>query len=132
MKSILKSTIVKMNQLIIGLTGVIVLALVTSCQYDEVLPRVVEIPDDNLSYALDIQPFFDAKCNACHGGTIPPNLSESVSYDELVNGNYIDTANPASSSLYVSIDIGGNMEAYATPTERAILLKWIEQGALNN
>ena len=109
-----------------------VLVMVSSCQYDEVLPQVVELPDDPVSYELDIQPFFDAKCTQCHAGSIAPNLSAGVSYDELINNNWINTTTPASSPLYQSIDLGGSMETYASPTERALLLKWIEQGASNN
>lgn len=110
----------------------LVILLLTSCTYDEVLPPVVEIPDDPISYELDIQPFFDTKCNQCHGGSIPPNLSANASYNTLVSGNWIDTDNPSSSPLYESVAVGGSMQAYATPTEVALLLLWIEQGALNN
>ncbi|MEP1095586.1 MAG: hypothetical protein ABJG78_10775 [Cyclobacteriaceae bacterium] len=120
------------NQLVIGLASLFILVFTSSCHYDEVLPQVVELPDEPQSYATDIQPFFEAKCNACHGGSIPPNLSASVSYSELISGNYIDTSNPASSPLYTSIDIGGSMETYATPSERAMVLAWIEQGAPDN
>ena len=112
--------------------GVLVVLLLSSCQYDEVLPPVVEIPDDPVSYELDIQPFFDAKCNQCHGGSIPPNLSATASYNTLVTGNWIDTDNPSNSRIYQSVDVGGSMESYATPTEVALLLLWIEQGALDN
>jgi len=131
MKSVLKIHIMK-NQLIIGLTSALILAFASSCHYDEVLPREVEVPTDPISYDLDIQPFFDAKCVSCHGGSVAPNLSASGSYNELVTGNYINTSNPESSLLYTKIDVGGTMESYATPTERAIILAWIEQGALDN
>lgn len=106
--------------------------LFSGCQYDEVLPQEVEIPIDPISYELDIQPFFDAKCVSCHGGSIPPNLSGSTSYNQLISGSWINTIDPENSALYESIAIGGSMETYATPSERAILLAWIQQGALDN
>jgi hypothetical protein len=34
--------------------------------------------------------------------------------------------------LYQSIAPGGSMEALATNQDRALILKWIEQGAQNN
>jgi len=103
-----------------------------SCKYDEILPPQVELPEDTISYELDIQPFFDAKCVSCHAGTVPPNLEASVSYEILIEDNWVDTAAPAESPLYLSIEIGGSMETYANATERALVLKWIEQGANNN
>ncbi|MDA0195579.1 MAG: hypothetical protein O2887_19045 [Bacteroidetes bacterium] len=106
-----------------------VLMCVSSCYYEDVAPVEVVVPVDPINYELEIQPFFDAKCIACHGGSISPNLSASVSYDELISGNWINTTASESSPLYMSINIGGNMEAYATPAERAIILAWIEQGA---
>ncbi len=133
MKLILTSTTTQLKKLlVIGVTCLFIMALATSCHYDEVLPREIEIPVEPISYSLNIQPFFDAKCVSCHAGSVPPDLSASVSYNELISGNYIDTANPENSSLYESIDNGGSMEIYATAEERAILLAWIEQGAMNN
>ncbi|MCP4457503.1 MAG: hypothetical protein GY816_05670, partial [Cytophagales bacterium] len=110
------------------------LIFASSCYYDEVLPQEANLPDPDveLSYALDIQPIWDESCVSCHAGSIPPNLAASVSYDALISGNYINTSNPESSSLYTKIEIGGSMETYANASERAIILTWIEQGALDN
>jgi hypothetical protein len=58
-------------------------------------------------------------------------LSASSAYDELISGNWINASEPESSPFYQSINAGGSMEAYATPQDRAIILAWIEQGALN-
>jgi mono/diheme cytochrome c family protein len=120
------------NHWVFNLTMAAILMCVSSCYYEDVAPVEVVIPDDPINYVLDVQPFFDANCIACHGGSISPNLSASVSYEELISGNWINTTAPESSRLYVSIDMGGNMEAYATPAERAIILAWIEQGASGN
>jgi len=86
-----------------------------------------------VSYSVQIQPFFGAQCTSWHnGGGIPLDLSSGVSFDALNSGNYIDAANPASSIIYTKIAAGGSMEQYASDTERALLLKWLEQGAQNN
>ncbi len=107
------------------------LIFTTGCYYDKVLPA--EAPEGEISYTQDMQPFFDASCVSCHnGGGVPLNLEASVSYAELIFGGYIDKANPKNSTLYEEINTGGDMEQYATDIERAMTLKWIEQGAQNN
>lgn len=114
----------------LAIIGILVAA--SSCKYDEVLPREVEVPTETVSYELDIQPFFEAKCVSCHSGGIPPNLEASVSYNELLNNGWLNVEDPANSALYISIELGGSMENYATPEERALVLAWITQGAENN
>lgn len=102
----------------------------TGCYYDKVLPPE---PEGTISYSQDMQPFFDAKCVTCHNGSgLPLNLEASVSYSELIFGGYVDTSDPKNSELYKEISPGGDMEQHATDTERAMTLKWIEQGAKNN
>lgn len=123
---------IKMNALkILGFIMVSMLVLNTGCYYDTILPPVV---DQEVSYSNDMQPFFNAKCVACHtaGSGVPLALDEGDSYDNLINGGYINTDDPSASSLYVKITPGQSMEQYATDTERALTLAWIEQGALNN
>jgi hypothetical protein len=113
--------------------GLLLITLFASgCYYDQVVPEVVELPDEPVSYSMDIQPFFDAKCVSCHnGGGIPLDLSSAVSYDELLDG-YVDITDPEGSLLYTKMALGGSMEQYATPTELAITLKWIKEGANND
>ncbi len=87
----------------------------------------------NVSFSNEMQPFFDAKCITCHNGSgIPLNLTSPGSYDALINGNYIDTDNPANSKLYTKILPGESMLEYASPAEREMTLVWIEEGAINN
>ena len=112
------------------LSGLFVMAvfMTTSCEKEYYVPFPTP---DVVSYTQDIQPFFNAKCTSCHGNTAP-NLESPDSYDNLINGGYINLSDPASSLLYTKIDIGGSMESYATQEERAMTLKWISQGAENN
>ena len=111
--------------------GMLFLLVFTSgCYYDQVY---IPEPEGDVSYSTDMQPFFDASCVSCHnGGGIPLNLSPGESYNALINGNYVNTANPASSLLYTKIDTGGSMESYSTATNTATTLLWIEQGAKDN
>ena len=114
---------------VVNVVAILLLLFTTSCYYDQVLP--VEIEGD-VSYATDIQPFFDAKCISCHGGNVAPDLSAPDSYGNLFSGNYINASDPGSSLLFAKINTGGSMEPYASDTERALTLKWIEQGAQDN
>ncbi len=130
--TIMNTKYFKIKRQIAGFATMVMMILVTSCRYDEVLPEVVELPDDPVSYALDIQPIFDAKCISCHGGGISPNLSFDVSYNELITNDLINTEDPENSLLYLKITNEGDLHIDANNNERALLLKWIEEGAENN
>ena len=100
-----------------------------SCEYSYIEPIVVDISDDPVSYSEKIQPALDANCNVCHT-SISPVLTIGESFNNLMNGNYIDLDNPEASILYTQAS--GSHEAVFTTEELAYLLKWIEQGALDN
>ncbi len=115
-----------------GLGMILLLALNTSCYYNKT-PLPPE-PTGDISYAVDIQPIFNDNCVACHqaGTGVPLDLEESVSYNNLINGSFLNVDEPELSVLYVKINTGGSMSPYATDNNRSVILKWIEQGALNN
>ena len=92
---------------------------------------VIDLPDipTDISFSADIQPIFDARCVNCHGGMIDPELNPGESYDELIDGEYVDTDDPEASELYTKLKGGhGN----STIEEQLIILQWIKEGALNN
>jgi hypothetical protein len=105
-----------------------------SCQYDWINPVDPDIPDI-VSYSADIQPIFDRSCNnaGCHatGGT-SPDLTPANSYADLFAENLIDQATPENSVLYKKCASGGSMYKYTEPGDPEIILKWIQDGALNN
>jgi hypothetical protein len=118
------------------LTGLILTAVI-SCKYDEVLPKEPD-PGYQASFSQDIIPIFNASCNqsGCHNGAgHQPDLRSFAAYESLWNGNYIDTLLPSQSQLYqwmsgakgLPMPIEG-----ANATYNAVVLQWIEQGALNN
>lgn len=85
-----------------------------------------------MSFARDIQPIFTAKCITCHSGVSPPaglDLSEGNAYDHINNATYINLASPAQSLIYL---VPQAHFAKYTSGESDKVLKWIEQGALNN
>jgi hypothetical protein len=105
-----------------------------ACTYDTITPKEVEVPE-NVSFNADVIPIFDDDCNSsgCHtSGGIPPDLTPDNAYISLTFFGYVDTDFPEESELYKKIIPSGSMGEYATDQDRAIILKWIEQGALDN
>jgi mono/diheme cytochrome c family protein len=88
---------------------------------------VIDIPDE-VSFATEIQPIFNSKCATCHTATAPV-LTAGNSYNALINGNYINTTDPAASEIVVKTNTG---HGGLTPGEKALLLAWITDGAQNN
>jgi hypothetical protein len=115
-----------MRRTLIVLTGVLLLFL-ASCEKYIIPPP--EVPE-GVSYSADVQPIFDDKCVSCHSGGMPPDLRAEFSYDELIDGGYVNTDNPEESELYTKLL--GTHSSRATEEEKAIILGWITEGAQNN
>lgn len=109
----------------------------SSCYYDQVIEINEPIDVGQVSFAGDIIPIFNESCNVsgCHNGSVAPNLLPANAYTALINGGYINTANPESSELYqwmngeksLPMPLSGSNATY-----NAKVLAWIQQGALNN
>ncbi|MDB5123568.1 MAG: alpha-L-arabinofuranosidase [Mucilaginibacter sp.] len=92
-----------------------------------------------VSFAKDIQPILTKSCavSGCHSGSVAPNLSEATSFNALSSGNFINTASPKSSDVYLWLT---GKKAVAMPAGAAnnpsninpLMLAWITQGAKNN
>jgi hypothetical protein len=123
--------------LFLGLVSSI--GFMSSCEKESFEPAPPPNPNDTsttpdtVSFSLVIQPFFDGSCvTNCHnGGGIPLNLTAGLSYDALINGDYVNVADPPSSNLYVKISVG-SMKDYSSSADNANVLKWITEGAKNN
>lgn len=115
---------------LLSISGIVILmAFLTSCEKKYYVAPPGPDPDVDVSYETDMQPFFDAKCIGCHGG-ITPNLESPDSYDNIIDGGYVDTADAASSILYEVLF--GFMGDDVTQPEKDMTLLWIEQGAKDN
>jgi hypothetical protein len=96
------------------------------------ISEIEVIVEKSVRFSIDIQAIFDLKCVACHVN-LNPILLNTVSYDNLMNGGYINVDNPEQSVLYqkvISGHPGGS--SYLSAEEIALLLKWIVYGALDN
>jgi len=113
-----------------------------SCAVDEgpFVDPTCEPDNMVISYSIDIQAIFNSNCVACHTESHPKlNLLTCCSYAELTatgfSAPYINTSTPTASKLYKHL-VG---ELLIMPPSGKLpdhqvdkVLKWIEQGALNN
>jgi len=109
-----------------------------SCEYEWIEQ---EPPDPNdttpkvVSFSAEIIPIFERGCNAsvCHAsGGVSPDLTPANAYQSLFDENQIDLTTPENSTLYKKMATGGSMNKYTEFGEPQLVLKWIQQGALNN
>ena len=120
--------------LLIGLVG-----FFSSCQYKFNIEPTTVPPDplDTIYFAQDVLPIWNSadKCTSCHKtGSTSPDLTPANAYSEVMNG-YVDTANPESSVIYSAPHPDTEAHSWGTSYtngEAAIVLQWIEQGAMNN
>lgn len=106
---------------------------VTSCTYYENDPVPVEVPD-SVSFSANVLPIFDARCDntGCHAtGGIKPDLTAANAYNDLIVFGFVDTDFPEKSTLYLKVSTG-SMAKFTNPGDAEIILKWIQQGALDN
>lgn len=107
--------------------------LLASCTDYVIKPAKVVVPD-SVKFNANIIPIFNASCNkpGCHAtGGHAPDLSPANAYTSLIYFGYVDTDTPENSIIYQKITTG-SMKGNATDQDRELILKWIQQGALNN
>ena len=115
---------------------ILIAVFISSCQWVTIEVPAVNIPEDQeVSFATDIQPIFNAKCTDCHSASSPPkgvDLTEGHAYNTISTKELADTTAPSSSLIYsVPSSTGTHFSKYSTE-QAAYVLKWIEQGAKNN
>lgn len=119
-----------------GLMLMVGMAL-TGCYKDIIrpnLPKDPNAPPQQVSFNDELKPLFNKSCTeiGCHvSGSHKPYLTEDVSYQQIVNGGYVNLALPKESILYKMIN--GDMSQYM-PSEdnRQKVYDWIRNGAPNN
>jgi hypothetical protein len=57
------------------------------------------------------------------------SLAVDKAYNSLISRNLVDTANPANSKLMQYIEAGHNTAVNMTGEQKALILKWITEGA---
>ena len=126
-------------KLIIIYIGLILLAGVglIGCYKDIILPDVAvdsDAPPQAVSFKNDIAPLVNANCalSNCHvSGAHKPYMTLDVSYQQIVNGGFVNTIVPKESILYEMIN--GEMQQYIpSASDRQKIYDWIRTGASNN
>ncbi len=120
--------------------GLLIGGALASCT-DYVNIRPVVVVPDSVKFKANIIPIFNLSCNKspCHAkGGQAPDLSASNAYTSLTFYGYVDADAAATDSLYAKSSpiyqkiTTGSMKDKATDQDRALVLKWIQQGALDN
>jgi hypothetical protein len=107
----------------------------SSCDYDYIHPEPIVLPADSVSFTADIIPIFNKGCNmsGCHSSGTFFDLSPANAYQTLKSKNQIITdSNYAKSPLYLKITTGSMKDYNISLTDKALILKWIKEGANNN
>jgi hypothetical protein len=112
----------------IGLTG---------CYKDIIRPEAAVDPDAPplpVSFKVSIAPMLNTQCalSGCHvSGAHKPYLTTPGSYEQIVNGGYVNTLIPKESIIYIKIN--GEMKEYIpSSSDRQKIYDWIRNGAPNN
>ena len=89
-------------------------------------------PPQYVSYSAELAPLFNNQCASCHKpGGHHPYMATDVSYNEIVNGGYVNTTVPKESILYIEIN-GGMQQYIPSASDRQKVYDWIRNGAPNN
>jgi len=109
----------------------------TGCYKDVILPDAAVNPDAPplaVSFKTDIAPFVASHCAlaGCHvSGGHKPYMVIPGSYEQIVNGGYVNTLIPKQSIFYIKIN--GEMKEYIpSAVDRQKIYDWIRNGAPNN
>ena len=127
----------KLQVVILCMVVWIGLMMYPSCTKDYLVPVEVVIPD-TVSFSQYIIPIFSENCtkSGCHSpGGQAPDLTPANAYSEIWLYGLVDTVDDRSSILY---EVMNSTSDPMPPSgklaggEDQLVLKWIEQGALDN
>src|SRR5208337_3645733 len=81
---------------------------------------------DSIKFSRDILPIFNA-CTGCHNGSQALDLAHNP-YQNLIEGKYINVADPAQSKLYIQLTTVSSHIPRTSPDQKQTILQWIKQG----
>ena len=126
-----------MNKIILQTLAVVtIIIFVSSCQYKWIVEPEIPPPDpeDTISFSQEVAPIFSQQgCTGCHNtGGQSPDLTADNAYNSITTNGLVDTDNPEQSIIYVYPHPDGDHYEKYLSSQAAIVLVWIEQGALDN
>ena len=86
-------------------------------------------PGSTVSYASDVQPYFDAQCTSCHSGSNPPAGVYLTSYAEVIASSVVVPGDPDASVLVQQLE-GGHRNQLQSDID--MIRTWILEGANDN
>ena len=128
-----------MKRLLIIYTGLLLsLGIGLSGCYKDVikpdLPVDPNAPPKQVSFSNELKPLFATHCTdaGCHvSGSHKPYMTPDVSYEQIVNGGFVNLLIPNQSRIYIMIN--GEMQQYIpSAIDRQKVYDWIRNGAPNN
>ncbi len=122
------------KSLFFGITIAIFTLMVASCQYKFVVEPEPPDPTDTISFSQQIAPIYNEQgCTGCHNTTgQQPDLTAENAYNSITGMGLINLSESATSTIYVHPNPDGDHYAKYTSSQAALVLGWIEQGAINN
>ena len=128
-----------MNKKLIILSVVtLMITAATGCYKDIISPgQDPNGPPQAVSFSGDVLPIFVSNCatSGCHDG-VPahkPSLTAEKAFSALVDGGYVNTVVPHSSTIYTEIKSGSMPPGGALKSsDTQKVLDWIRNGAPNN
>lgn len=119
--------------LTIGIIMASLLMMLNSCQNKFIIEPVPEVAD-SISFSQQIIPIWlDQNCTGCHSTNgQQPNLTVDDAYSNITSMGLVSVNDPSSSKIYYYPLPDEDHFAKYTSTQAAFVLKWIEEGALNN
>ena len=113
-----------------------VIILVSSCQYKWIVEPEIPPPDpeDTISFSQEIEPIWSTQgCTGCHStGGQKPDLTAGNAYGSITSLGLVNTETPEESKIYYYPLPDGNHYVKYQSSQAALILAWIEQGALDN
>lgn len=125
--------------IIYGVFFAVVGLFVVSCQYKYTIEPIIPPPDptDTIFFSTQIVPIWtDGEfCTQCHKtGATAPDLTAANAYSSINAMGLVNVDDPASSMIYDYVLQGTSTHSWKkySNSQAALILQWIEQGALNN
>ena len=118
----------------------VVALLFSNCEYNFIVP--IEVPpidpgdSTEVSFSEEIIPIFNDGnyCTSCHGGDVAPDLTPDNAYTSINTPKYINRETPEERLIYTYThpDTDTHQRKKYNAAQAAKILRWIEEGALNN
>jgi hypothetical protein len=100
---------------------------------DDPSPPPPPPPSPTVSYAADLQPYFNSNCTTCHEGSNPPKGVNLTSYQQVMAGGdggaIVIPGDPDGSVLVQQLEDGHKSQSAG---DIATIRTWIQEGAQNN